>query len=172
MIDPSPLIAAEHGIKQTKQGHRVLFCCDSRKAVLLFSLLSLLLNAFGILTITLFGVPFTVIQCVMNSLTIAFCLLVLFGAITYHRCAVILAVIWELVAIALSISLAVLFDWASVSGPDQHSDKVGIILTVTILLAWRLLVVYLYFSFAREVSSGIMNSATYDREKYSCCCNV
>lgn len=173
MVDPTPLLSTERGInKQAKQGHRVLCCCDSRKAVLLFSFLATCLNIFGIISITVLDVPFTTTACVIYSVSIAFYLLVFFGAITYHRCAVILAMIWELAAIALIIASAVLFDWSSVSAPEEHNEKVGVITLLALMLAWRLLVVYSYFSFVSEVSSGIMSPETHDREKYSCCCNV
>ena len=171
MVDPTPLLSTERGIQQKKQGHRVLCCCDSRKAVILFSLLAMCLNIFGIISITLLDVPFTTTSCVIYSVSIAFYFLVLFGAITYHRCAVILAMIWELVAIALLIAGAVMFDWASVSEEDPN-EKAGVITLLAVMLAWKLLVVYSYFSFVSEVSSGIMSPETHDREKYSCCCNV
>ncbi|KAL7425932.1 hypothetical protein ACHAXH_000430 [Discostella pseudostelligera] len=172
MVDPTPLLSTERGIKQQKQGHRVLCCCDSRKAVLLFSLIALGLSIFGIISITLLDVPFTVEACVIYSVSIAFYLLVFFGAVTYHRCAVVLALIWELVAIALLIASAVMYDWASLSAPEQHTEKVWVITLIALMLAWRSLVVYSYFSFVSEVSSGIMSPETHDREKYSCCCNV
>ncbi len=78
--------------------------------------------------------------------------------------------IWELVAIALLIAVAAMFDWASVS--EDQNEKAGLISLLAVAVAWRLLVVYSYFSFVSEVSSGIMSPETHDREKYSCCCNV
>ena len=162
MTDSTPLVQQQNN---KKQGHRVFCCCDSRKATILVSLVALILN---IIFLAYPGNANSVWAIVVYSISILFYLLVIFGAIRYHRCAVIISLIWQLVAVVLIIIGTIQFDWSSVSGDTKTQD----IIAVTVALIWYLVVIYSLGTFVREVSNGIMSPATHSREKYACCCNV
>ena len=164
MTDSTPLVQQNN----KKQGHRVFCCCDSRKATILVSLVALILNIIFLIGYATGNHANSVWAIVVYSISIAFYLLVIFGAIRYHRCAVIISLIWQLVAVVLIIIGTIQFDWSSVSGDTKTQD----IIAVTVALIWYLVVIYSLGTFVREVSNGIMSPATHSREKYACCCNV
>ena len=101
-------------------------------------------------------------------ISIVFYLLVIFGAIRYHRCMVIISWIWQFAWLVIAIWRTAVFDWSSVEGDQKNAD----IAAVTVVLIWDLVVLYSLGTFVREVSSGVMSPANHSREKYSCCCNV
>ncbi|KAL7544458.1 hypothetical protein ACHAWF_007838 [Thalassiosira exigua] len=164
MADETPLIGTE---SKGKQGHRVLCCCDSRKAVILVSLVALVLMILGLIGVIKdhTGNSWTIASL---SISIAFYLLVIWGAIRFHRCAVLCSFIWEIVAMVFMIIGAATYNWSLVSGQEKESA----IAAVVIILLWRMLVLYSLATFLREVRNGIMSPETHKRERYSCCCNV
>ena len=104
----------------------------------------------------------------VNCISMLFYLLVIFGAIRYHRCAVIISLILQFIWLIIAIWRIAVFDWSSVEGDQKTAD----VAVVTVALVWYLVVIYSLGTFVREVSSGVMSPATHSREKYSCCCNV
>ena len=124
MTDSTPLVQQNN----KKQGHRVFCCCDSRKATILVSLVALILNIIFLSC----SISNSIWAIVVYSISIAFYLLVIFGAIRYHRCAVIVSLIWQLVAVVLIIIGTIQFDWSSVSGDTKTQD----IIAVTVALIW------------------------------------
>jgi O-antigen/teichoic acid export membrane protein len=165
MTDSTPLVQQQNN---KKLGHRVFCCCDSRKATILVSLVALILNIIFLIGYATGNHANSIWAIVVYSISILFYLLVIFGAIRYHRCAVIISLIWQLVAVVLIIIGTIQFDWSSVSGDTKTQD----IIAVTVALIWYLVVIYSLGTFVREVSNGIMSPATHSREKYACCCNV
>lgn len=156
-----------------KRGHRVLYCCDTRRAALIFTIIQFVINILGLLSITLLDtVPFSIITCILYSASMVFYLLVLYGIIYYRRCAVLLSLVWEIIAIVLVIVSAAIFDWKSVNGASDQTEKVAMIVIIAGIVAWRVLVIYSLGMFVTEVRSGVMSVESHDREKYSCCCNV
>ena len=127
MTDSTPLVQQNN----KKQGHRV-FCCDSRKATILVSLVALILNIIFLIGYATDNHANSIWAIVVYSISIAFYLLVIFGAIRYHRCAVIVSLIWQLVAVVLIIIGTIQFDWSSVSGDTKTQD----IIAVTVALIW------------------------------------
>jgi len=167
MVDDTPLIAQTSSNK--KQGHRVLCCCDSRKGAIFVGLASVILMIITLIGYTASSSGPTDAWTIANlSISILFYLLVIWGAIRYHTCAVLVSLIWEVVALVLIIIGTATYDWDSVSGQQKEED----IAAVAILMAWRVLVIYVNSTFLREVNSGVMSERTHSREKYSCCCNV
>ena len=169
MVDSTPLIS-ENSNKNRKQGHRVLCCCDSRKATIFLSLVALVLSIMALVGAVMpnEGVPENAWSIATFSISIFFYLLVIWGAIRYHRCAVIVSIIWEIAALVMIIIGTVQYDWSSVSSSEKQSGAIAL----AILMAWRLLVIYAEGTFVYEVNKGIMSHETHSREKYSCCCNV
>lgn len=167
MTDSTPLISEQ---SHKKRGHRVLCCCDSRKATILVSLVALVVYILALVGVAWpgDGVPVNGWVIAVYAISILFYFLVIWGAIRFHRCACVLCLIWEIVAIALSITGMAFFDWSTITS----SEKEGVIAFFSIMLAWRVLVVYSLGTFVSEVGSGIMSAETRRREQYSCCCNV
>ncbi len=169
MVDSTPLIAEARSKK--KMGHRVLCCCDSRKATIFISFGALLLS---ILSLVLMAVPESGVEntgwqsIVVPSVSIFFYLMVIWGAIRFHRCAVTLCLIWEITALAFLCWGAAVTSWESLTGEEKNA-MIGV---YAISIAWRAFVIYAMGIFVSEVSNGIMSYETIGREKYSCCCNV
>jgi hypothetical protein len=170
MVDSTPLIAEAR--PQGKMGHRVLCCCDSRKATIFISFGSLLVT---IASLVLMAVPGTDVEntgwasILIYAISIFFYLMVIWGAIRFHRCAVTISLIWEIIAVILICVYAGLFDWSSIM---TEEEKYGVIAVFGVAIAWKIFVIYAMGTFVSEVSSGIMSHETIDREKYSCCCRV
>ena len=89
-------------IKKTK-GHRVFCCCDSRKATIMVSLVALVLNILALISRATVK-PVDGWGIAAYSVSILFYFLVIWGTIRYHRCAVIISLIWQIVAVVSSIS--------------------------------------------------------------------
>ena len=164
MVDETPLIA--ENTRGKKQGHRVLCCCDSRKATIMIALVSL----FWSIVALVYAIIDTNVNGVWNyvgySLSILFYILVVWGAIRFHRGAVVVCIIYEIVALVMITIGAVQYDW----GTDE--DKIAAISALILSYFLNLIIIYAQMTFVSEVSRGIMSPATHDREKYSCCCNV
>ena len=83
MVDSTPLIPAS---RNKKQGHRVLCCCDSRKAVIMINLVAL---AFYIAAIVINALNGTlnndVVSIIFMCITILFYFTVICSAIQFHR---------------------------------------------------------------------------------------
>ena len=133
------------------------------------SLIALILAILGLIFTTTGNVSYDGWTIASYCISMLFYLLVIFGAIRYHRCAVIISLIWQFIWLIIAIWRIAVFDWSSsVEGDQKTADIAG----VTVWLIWYLVVIYSLGTFVREVSSGVMSPATHSREKYSCCCNV
>eukprot|EP01083_Nonionella_stella_P038205 103957_1 len=117
MTDSTPLIPEQ---SNKKQGHRVLCCCDSRKAAILVSLVALVLSVLALIGAAMAGNP-NAVTIAVTSVSILFYFLVVWGAIRYHRCACILSLIWEIAAVVLIIIGAAATDWSSMSDEDKEA---------------------------------------------------
>jgi ABC-type microcin C transport system permease subunit YejE len=151
-----------------------------RKAVNLVVLNSIIVIGYNFsdihLTITTLGgeLPFfTITACAIYSISSVFYLLItilttLVGfhdgtiiAYYYHRhytTILFAAKIWECITIALIIaSMFIFFDYLSEDEEDPYyrdrNEKGGVITLLATQLPWRLVVVYSFFSFVREVIS-------------------
>ena len=158
---------SQHRTKQGKLGHRVFCCCDSRKATILVSLVALVLSILAIISYSI-QKPTNGWGIAVSCISTLFYILVIWGALRYHRCAVILSLIWQLVALVLKVVGTARYDWGALQG----DDKTAAIVAVAVIMTWDVVVIYCLGTFASEVSRGIMTKETHSREKYSCCCNV
>jgi len=134
----------------------------------LVSLVALILSILGLVSITAGSATADAWSITQFSVSILFYVLVIWGAIRYHRCAVVISLIWQTVWFVLVIIGLAMYDWSSV----KEEEKTGTIIGATVSLIWYLVVIYSLGTFVREVSNGTMSPATHSREKYSCCCNV
>lgn len=167
MVDDTPLIAEK---SRKKQGHRVLCCCDSRKAAVLVSLVALVFSILALVgaAIPSTDVPVNTWSIVTFSLSILFYMLVIWGAIRYHRCAVFTSLLWDATSFVILIIGMVTYNWDSL----KEDERIQSIAAMSIILVWRLLTIYANSTFLYEVGKGIMSPENHSRERYSCCCNV
>ena len=92
-----------HTLSKKTKGHRVFCCCDSRKATIMVSLVALVLNILALISRATVK-PVDGWGIAAYSVSILFYFLVIWGTIRYHRCAVIISLIWQIVAVVSSIS--------------------------------------------------------------------
>ena len=163
MVDSTPLIPSDK-----KQGHRVLCCCDSRKAVIIINMLAL---AWIIYVIILGAVQGTlsadIVQIVFYALAILFPIIVMCSAIQFHRCAVIIAIIFQVIAVVLHIialiGLGASGELAKLAGDARNTFIVSNVIWFIIYLV----VLYSEIVYVREVKHGIMSRQNHARERYS-----
>ena len=159
MVDSTPLIP-DSSSKDDKQGHRVLGCCDSRRAVIVIN--SILL-ALVFLDLLLLGVSYeikiwTIIVIIVNIL---FYIIVIYSAVQFQYVGVIVAMIWNVVDIVLYIAYLIRL---SIFG-NTVSAEATVEIVFSILLF--LLAIYAECVYVSEVRKGIMSSETHSRETYS-----
>jgi len=159
MVDSTPLIPGSSS-KDDKQGHRVLGCCDSRRAVIVIN--SILL-ALVFLDLLLLGVSYeikiwTIIVIIVNIL---FYIIVIYSAVQFQYVGVIVAMIWNVVDIVLYIAYLIRL---SIFG-NTASAEATVEIVFSILLF--LLAIYAECVYVSEVRKGIMSSETHSREKHS-----
>ena len=90
---------------EEKQGHRVLCCCDSRKAVMIISGLALIEAIVNLVVALKAGdIAQHWLAVTASAFSVFFYFLVVWAAITYHRCAVIVSLMWQFVAFCFLIA--------------------------------------------------------------------
>lgn len=101
------------------------------------------------------------------SLSVFFYFLVVWAAIKYHRCAVIVSLMWQFVAFCFLIaglSLAITHG-DEIDEALGESSKTATIVAILIGIIVKLVIMYAYTAFISEVGSGVMSPETHDREK-------
>jgi hypothetical protein len=172
MVDTTPLIGEAAPPSQGKIGHRVLCCCDSRKAVIILSSLAILTSVLGLVLTAVPGSGIVIEgwwSIFIPATSIVFYIFVIGGAIKYHRCSVTICLIWEMVSLVIVILACAFTDWAELAEDDEKYSMIG---SFAIEIFIKIFAIYAFGTFLREVKSGIMSPETHGREKYSCCCNV
>lgn len=161
MVDSTPLIPDSRG---KKQGHRVLCCCDSRKAVILINLMGLLLVAAGLIASAIQGTLVTDIPAIVGyCISILFYFIVVCSALQFHRCAVIVAIIWQIVAIVW-YTVGLVMNREALAKEANQTDW------IIFLVVWYVIHVFILYAewvYVSEVGKGIMSRETHSREKYS-----
>mmetsp|Transcript_5542 Transcript_5542/g.7774 ORF Transcript_5542/g.7774 Transcript_5542/m.7774 type:complete len:170 (+) Transcript_5542:113-622(+) len=169
MTDSTPLINDSRQ-KQGKLGHRVLCCCDSRKAVILINLFALVLIVAGLIAAAVNNTFDSDTSAIIGYvISVLFYLIVMFSALQYHRCAVIVAIIWNLIVIVWT-SVGLVMERETLFAKNQN--QTDIIIYFTVFYVIHVFVIYAEWVYVSEVGKGIMSRETHSREKYSCCCNV
>jgi uncharacterized membrane protein len=101
-----------------------------------------------------------------SALSVLFYFLVVWAAISYHRCAVIVSLMWQFVAFCFLIaglSLAITRD--DDNEAFEEISKTATIISISIAITIKLVIMYAYSAFISEVGSGVMSPETHDREK-------
>jgi cytochrome bd-type quinol oxidase subunit 2 len=145
-----------------KQGHRVLCCCDSRKAVLIISGVALIEAITNLVIALRTG---ALAQHWLAVISVFFYFLVLWAAINYHRGIVIvsLLLLWQLVAFCVLIaelSMAITRD--DDNEAFEEMSKSATITAITIGILVKLVIIYVYGAFISEVGSDVMSPETHD----------
>ena len=97
------------------------------------------------------------------SIALFFHLAAAWGAIKFHRLAVSIVLVWQVIYLGLVIAACAVFPW------NTTAESVGgQIAGFTIQIAVQLLIIYSMGSFVSEVSKGIMSKETHAREKCKC----
>jgi lysylphosphatidylglycerol synthetase-like protein (DUF2156 family) len=165
MVDSTPLIPSDKG---KKQGHRVLCCCDSRKATVLINFLALLLIVINLIFAGINKTLDTsIVAIVIYCISILFYFIVMCSAIQFHRCAVIVAIIWEVITIVVMIVGLVMNRKEVAEETETDSNRIGLIVILVVYFVVKVFVIYAEGVYVSEVGKGIMSRATHDREKYS-----
>ena len=160
MVDSTPLIPSSQG---KKQGHRVLCCCDSRKAVVLINLIALILYVLALISKGVQGtLNNDIVSIVFYVITILFYLTVMCSAIQFHRCAVIIAIIWMVFIVIWEI-YGIIVEGGSIPAEERQAT----IITFVVILVIQVFVIYAEGVYVSEVGKGIMSRETHDRERYS-----
>jgi hypothetical protein len=104
-----------------------------------------------------------------SAVSVFFYFLVLWGAIKYHRCAVIVTLMWQCVAFCLLIAgLSLAITTYDDEAFGQETSKNATIITISIGIVVKFGIIYAYSTFISEVGSGVMSPETHDREKCEC----
>jgi len=177
MVDTSPLIPQGD---EGKIGHKICgCCCDSRRAVLIYSIIFVIFNIIALIlsvnyyctdyqSITSAVIAILVVGIIIRFITIG-------GACMYNKWMVGLGATWEVINVILSIVYAVrssvngtIFWSYCNNGCTYYSTPTW--LSIVWTLFWSGLILYSEVVFINEVNKGIMSAQTKKREDYSCCC--
>ena len=165
MVDSTPLIP--DGKEEKKQGHRVLCCCDSRKAVLIINAIALVVVLAGFIDASMKTPPGAgpIIFFVLNVVIYIF---VMISAFTFGIKGVeigIFMVVVDIIWFSISIANTALEARGWINQGSE--DAIGMIVYVTIMYLLFLLTMYANSVYVLEVSRGIMSKETHSRVKYS-----
>ena len=101
-----------------------------------------------------------------SAVSVFFYFLVVWAAINYHRCAVIVSLMWQFVACCFLIAgLSLAITGNDIDEAFEESSKTGTIIGISIAITVKLVIMYAYSAFISEVGSGVMSPQTHDREK-------
>ncbi len=160
MVDSTPLIPGSSS-KDDKQGHRVLGCCDSRRAVIVINSIVLAISLLGFLTMAVSDkYKLTTSTIIASIIGYLFYIIVICSAGQFQYCAVMVAIIWNVADIVLVI---VYLSEKSSNGTATEGDTFGTVLAMLLYL----LAIYAECVYVSEVRKGIMSSETHSREAYS-----
>eukprot|EP00985_Skeletonema_marinoi_P014434 scaffold7311_cov110-Skeletonema_marinoi.AAC.6 len=148
MTDSTPLINDSRQ-KQGKLGHRVLCCCDSRKAVILINLFALVLIVAGLIAAAVNNTFDSDTSAIIGYvISILFYLIVMFSALQYHRCAVIVAIIWNLIVIVWT-SVGLVMERETLFAKNQN--QTDIIIYFTVFYVIHVFVIYAEWVYVSEL---------------------
>ena len=108
-----------------------------------------------------------IVSIVVYCVSILFHLVVIFSAVQFHRCAVIVAIIWQIIKIILVVIALILNGTSGASGSLAETAKRVYIISNVIWFVVTFIVLYAEIVYVREVKLGIMSRKYHEREKYS-----
>jgi hypothetical protein len=160
------------GEDEGKKGHKFFgICCDSRRAVIIVNIISLLVFISGLVAALVPGsITVSAQNLVAMIFNILFTLVIIFGALKFNDTAVTVGLLWE---------VFIIFFWiigasSTINGTDWSQQFKGArgstISFVVISIIWQFVNIYAEVVFVYESKYGIMTPDTYKREEHSCCC--
>jgi uncharacterized membrane protein len=100
-----------------------------------------------------------------SAFSVFFYFLVVWAAVKYHRCAVIVSLMWQFVAFCFLIAGLSLAITRDENEAFEEISKTATIISISIAITIKLVIMYAYSAFISEVGSGVMSPETHDREK-------
>ena len=109
----------------------------------------------------------TWITITVYSIALFFHLAAVWGAINFHRLAVSIVLVWQVIFLGLVIAACAVFPW-NTTAESVGGQIAGFTIQIAVQLLIQLLIIYSMGSFVSEVSKGIMSKETHAREKCKC----
>ena len=186
-----PVLYDEETSKEKQGGKCCGCCCDYRRAVIIINGLLIVASVVEMLTALLVkpenNIQFNSVDddavleeletmssplAIIAGLGLLFHPIALFGAIKYNVRLVALGICWTIGAMAAEMSIQ-FNTWSAADDLTKDGESLGSPLPGLIgSIIGTGLFVYAHFMLIREIKSGTISRATYEREKYSCCCVV
>ena len=158
MVDSTPLIPGSSD-SDTKQGQRILGCCDSRRAVIVINSIFLALACLGFILLGV-STPLSIGSIILSCISILIYIIVICSALQFQYVVVIVAIVWEVISLILLIVNMIISTDAGLATKETVSVNVLVIFL-------SLLIIYVECEYVSEVRKGIMSRETHSREKYS-----
>ncbi len=161
MVDSTPLLPGSSE-SDTKQGQRILGCCDSRRAVIVINSIALALSFVGLLL--------ALYQSYDNGSIIAVCIncvlyfAVLWSVLQYRYIMVIVGMLWAVGGIVWLTMYVV--NLSSDIAAEETATAAGEIAGIVIGYLFFLFTIYAECIYVSEVRKGIITRETHSREKY------
>lgn len=190
-VNVEPVLSDEDNKMEKQGGKCCMICCDYRRAVIIINGLLILSSIFEMLAALLVkpqdnfqfnGVDDDAVLKELDTMSTPLAIIaglgillhpvVLFGAVQYNVRLVGLGIAWSVASMAAETSIQY-STWSAaddLTKADESLDSPipGLIASIV----GTLLFVYAHVNLIREIKTGIMSRETYEREKYSCCCDV
>lgn len=166
----TPLLPVEE--EEGKKGHKFFgFCCDSRRAVIIVNMLSLVLFICGLIAAVVPGsVTVDTQNIVAMIFNILFTVAIIIGAMKFNESTIVMGLLWEIFIIFFWIigaaSTINRLDW----GKEPAGAKGGTIAFVVISIIWQFVNIYAEVMLVWEIKYGIITPETYKQQEQSCCC--
>ncbi len=160
MVDSTPLIP-DSSIKDDKQGHRILGCCDSRRAVITINSIALALSFVGLLFVLNSDSSNWVI--ISSCINCVFYFVVLGNVLIFRYGVVIVAILWDVTIFILMI-VSLIIGWRyDMNGIFRDTFKSYGVLVIIFTVHK----IFAECAFVYEVRKGTMSRETYSMVKYS-----
>jgi len=166
----TPLLPVEE--EEGKKGHKFFgFCCDSRRAVIIVNMLSLVLFICGLIAAVVPGsVTVDTQNIVAMIFNILFTVAIIIGAMKFNESTIVMGLLWEIFIIFFWIigaaSTINRLDW----GKEPAGAQGGTIAFVVISIIWQFVNIYAEVMLVWEIKYGIITPETYKQQEQSCCC--
>ena len=161
MVDASPLIP-----HRKKQGRRVLWIFDSRKAVISINFIGLVVYIILLtLELTTWRDLLEHLNIFWLSTNIVFYIIVMVSALIFKHYVVMVGILWAIADIIwFTVDVVGMREWFAQNIGTAY--RTSVVVMCTIIYALHLLIIYSGSVFVAEVRKGIMSRETHTREKY------
>lgn len=191
-VNVEPVLYDELYNKEKQGGKCCMICCDYRRAVIIINGLLIFSSIFEMLSALLVkrqdnniqfnGVDDDAVLKELDTMSTPLAIIAglgillhpvaLFGAVQYNVRLVSLGIVWSVASMAAETSIQY-STWSAADDLTKADESLDSLIPGLIAsIVGTLLFVYAHVMLIREIKTGIMSRETYEREKYSCCCDV